>query len=265
MRNILLTLILSIIISSCKEKKESIPLENNVEINTTELAKTQIENKSITIDTTLLFNVWSADRTAPHADFLLDKDSYQTVEESHNYSLTKNIIEIQFPNSKLKGIINYLSKDTLKIMWNDDRLETTYLTYKNGYKFTREEILKTVNFYKENYGKETTSFDFVDYELDPKLYVLAKMVCDNKDEELLKSFLEMVLASKGSASETPSDIFSEVYFCNPDLMIDYLTNKYKDEYLRGQLEFGFENATYGVENETKNYKKLKAEIEKLLK
>ena len=134
---------------------------------------------------------------------------------------------------------------------------------KQTYKFTRAEILKTIKFYGENYGKETTSFDFVDYELDPKLYVLAKMVCDNNDNKLFEEFLKMVLASKGSASETPSDIFAEIYLCKPELMIDYLTNKYPDEYLAGQLEFGFENVSYGMKDEMKNYDKLKTDIEKL--
>lgn len=144
-------------------------------------------------------------------------------------------------------------------------LESVKSTRNSDYKFSRSEIINTIHFYTENYGKETTSFDFFDNELTPKLYVLAKMICDNKDEELLTEFLEMILASKGSASETPSDIFAVIYLCKPKLIIDYLSTQYSDEYLASQLEFGFENATYKTKNDIKNYDKLKSDIEKLFK
>ncbi len=264
MKHPFLSLFLFLFLLSCAEKKEEKESVNET-IPATELSKSDIEKNPTAIDTSLLFKGWATDRSAPHVDFLLTKDEYITTERSLPYTLNGNHIEIESDGFRTKGIINHLSNDTLKITWANDRLETIYLSYKNGYSFSREDILKTMKFYGENYAKEATGHDFVDNELDPRLYALGEMVCDTKDEELFASFLEMMLASQGSASETPSDVFSTIYFCHPELVLDYLKNKYTDDHLKGQLEFGFMDDTYDAKDDMEGYKELKAGIDGLFK
>ena len=124
----------------------------------------------------------------------------------------------------------------------------------------RKEIISLMKEYAENYGKPNYSFDFVDTKLNPAILNVEKLTCEKNDTELFDCFLEMILKTKGSADEKPSDILGGIFICRPELVENRLTEKYKDEFLINILEFGFENRTYDRKKEIENY----AELEKRL-
>ena len=72
----------------------------------------------------------------------------------------------------------------------------------------------------QNYG-----FDFVDTKLNPAIIKVEKLTCENNDSELFDCFLEMILKTKGSADETPSDILGGIFICKPEFVEKRLTEK----------------------------------------
>ena len=134
----------------------------------------------------------------------------------------------------------------------------TFTVIVNGQ--NREEIVSLMNEYAENYGKPNYSFDFVDTKLNPAILKVERLTCENDDYELFDSFLQMILKTKGSADETPSNILAGVFICKPKFVERQLTEKYKNEFMINILEFGFQNRTYGRKEEIENY----AELEKIL-
>lgn len=129
----------------------------------------------------------------------------------------------------------------------------------------REEIISLMNEYAENYGKPNYSFDFVDYKLNPAIIKVEKLTCENNDTDLFDCFLKMILKTTGSANETPSDILGGIFICNPELVENRLTGKYKDEFLINILEFGFGNRTYDKKEEIENYAELQKRLNRLIK
>ena len=129
----------------------------------------------------------------------------------------------------------------------------------------REQIISLMNEYAENYGKPNYSFDFVDTKLNPAIIKVEKLTCENNDLELFDCFLEMILKTKGSADETPSDILGGIFICKPEFVEKRLTEKYKDDFLINILEFGFGNRTYGRKEEIKNYTELEKRLNRLIK
>ena len=129
----------------------------------------------------------------------------------------------------------------------------------------REEIISLMNEYAENYGKQNYSFDFVDTKLNPAILKVEKLTCEKNDSELFNCFLEMILKTKGSADETPSDILGGIFICKPELVEKLLTEKYKDNFLINILEFGFGNRTYDRKEEIENYAELEKRLNRLIK
>ncbi|MFC0875772.1 hypothetical protein ACE01N_04215 [Saccharicrinis sp. FJH2] len=127
----------------------------------------------------------------------------------------------------------------------------------------REEIISLMNEYGENYGKPNYSFDFIDGKLNPGIIKIEKIICENNDTILFDCFLEMILKTKDSANETPSNILGGIFICNPGLVKNRLTEKYKDEFLINLLEFGFNNRTYDRKEEIKNYAELEKQLNQL--
>ena len=129
----------------------------------------------------------------------------------------------------------------------------------------RKEIISLMNEYAENYGKPIYSFDFVDTKLIPAILKVEKLTCENNDTELFDCFIEMILKTKGSANETPSDILGGIFICKPEFIEKRLTNKYKDKFLINLLEFGFGNRTYDRKEEIENYAELEKRLNQLIK
>lgn len=162
-------LILTLILFSCKNTKESDSLNSKAETELktdsisnayNELANTQnrkthtiseyntdnpeVENikrpektiiRNLEIDTSNVFGIWTQDPNGPHADFWLTAKSFYVVDYDGNgdmpYILDKNEITIFYNDFIQKGIISSAEKDTLKIKWNDIDVETEYVRFEN--------------------------------------------------------------------------------------------------------------------------------------
>lgn len=129
----------------------------------------------------------------------------------------------------------------------------------------RAEIISVMNAYTQNYGKPNYSFAFVDHRLNPALLKIEKLVCENNDSALFDCFIEMVLITKGSANEVPSEVLGGIFICQPEFVEKRLTEKYKDRFLLNLLEFGFGNRTYDRKKEIANYAALEERLKRLLR
>ena len=95
-------------------------------------------NKSIiqtTIDTSLLFTIWTSDPDGPHADFVFYKESFFVVDYDGDgnmpYILTDKKLKIYYNDFIQEGEIISLDKDTLKIKWQDFDHINSYVKWKN--------------------------------------------------------------------------------------------------------------------------------------
>ena len=104
--------------------------------------------------------------------------------------------------------------------------------------------------------KPNYSYEFVDKRLNPALIKLEKIVCENTDKELFENFLEMIVATYGSANETPDDILGGIFICQSYLVAIELKGKYNNQDLIDALKFGFDNRTFEIKDRTSNYSEL---------
>tara|TARA_R110002126_G_scaffold291224_1_gene451014 strand:- start:835 stop:1305 length:471 start_codon:yes stop_codon:yes gene_type:complete len=95
--------------------------------------KTIIRN--LTVDTTKVFGIWTKYADSPHADFLLDAESFFVVDYDGNgampYILDKNEITIFYNDFIQKGVITSTENNILKIKWSDIEKETEYVKFEN--------------------------------------------------------------------------------------------------------------------------------------
>ena len=86
-----------------------------------------------TLDTALLFNTWTVDTDGPHADFVMSKKSFYIVDYDGDadipYVLNGNNLKIYYIDFIQQGEITAVTKDTLKIVWQDAD-ETVYIPWK---------------------------------------------------------------------------------------------------------------------------------------
>jgi len=210
-----------------------------------------------------LYNSWATDRSQEVADFVITQDAFIEELESVTYTLENNFLRIILPNNIQEGEIVLLTEDTLRIKWNDSRETVTYLSYFDGYEFSKEMIVQTLNYYADNYNSLNNENKLYAYnleELSPQLPVMKNIICDTEDEQLLETFLNMLIKSKNSVDELPGDILAEIFICNSTLTTKSL-EKFGEKYLINQLEFGFLNVTFENETNITNFESLKKEIE----
>lgn len=127
----------------------------------------------------------------------------------------------------------------------------------------RNEIISIMKEYSANIGKPNYSHEFVDKKLNPALAKLETIICEKNDKELFHYFLDMILATSGSANETPADVLGGIFICKTDLVIAELKGNYKFESLIEDLNFGFGNRTFDVNDRPSNYKELKLRIKEI--
>lgn len=95
---------------------------------------------SVTTTTTFnvsnLFGIWTTDPNGPHADFMINKETYLIVDNEGQsefpYEVKSDTITITFPDYVTKGIISKAANDTLVIKW-DFQDPITYVRWKNYY------------------------------------------------------------------------------------------------------------------------------------
>ncbi len=108
----------------------STDLENG---NIDQPEKTLITNP--TVDTTQLFKIWTLDPDGPHADFWFKPNEFYVVDYDGDgamaYKLDKDSLTIYYNDFVQKGRIVSVSKDTLKIRWNETETPTKYVEWKN--------------------------------------------------------------------------------------------------------------------------------------
>jgi hypothetical protein len=93
----------------------------------------------------------------------------------------------------------------------------------------------------------------------PILQLFLKYMKHDFDNELLEKFIDILIIESGSADEMPPTTLGYLYQYYPDQVLNEV-KKRKDEYLFGQLEFGFGNAVYGQ----KDFESLDKRIKDLL-
>lgn len=95
--------------------------------------KTVITNP--TVDTTLLFKIWTLDPDGPHADFWLKPTEFYVVDYDGDgampYLLDQDSLTIFYNDFIQKGRIVSVSRDTLKILWNETEHPTNYVKWKD--------------------------------------------------------------------------------------------------------------------------------------
>ncbi len=87
------------------------------------------------VDTTELFKIWTLDPDGPHADFWFKSTEFYVVDYdgdgAMHYLLNRDSLTLFYNDFIQKGKIVSVSKDTLKIHWNDTERPTQYLEWKN--------------------------------------------------------------------------------------------------------------------------------------
>lgn len=85
-------------------------------------------------DLELLFGIWTLDPKGPHADFDLTKKSFYVVDYDGNgdmpYIINQDTIKVYYTDFISVGIIKNVTKDTLKIDW-DQNGTTNYIKWKS--------------------------------------------------------------------------------------------------------------------------------------
>jgi hypothetical protein len=95
--------------------------------------RTLIINPSI--DTSKFFRIWTLDPDGPHADFRITKNEFYVVDYdgdgSMPYILDKDSLTIYYNDFIQKGRVLKVTKDSLKIMWDDADESTAYIEWRN--------------------------------------------------------------------------------------------------------------------------------------
>jgi hypothetical protein len=107
----------------------------------TDLERKNIDrpNKTIiinpTVDTTELFKIWTLDPDGPHADFWFKQTEFYVVDYdgvgAMPYLLNQDSLTIFYNDFIKKGKIVSVSKDNLKIHWDEAERPTEYVEWKN--------------------------------------------------------------------------------------------------------------------------------------
>jgi hypothetical protein len=88
-----------------------------------------------TIDTSILFSIWTSDPSGPHADFVFSGKSFFVVDYDGNgdmpYILIDKKLKVFYNDFVQEGEIISVSKDTLKIKWKDYEFINNYVKWKN--------------------------------------------------------------------------------------------------------------------------------------
>jgi hypothetical protein len=88
-----------------------------------------------TVDTTELFKIWTLDPDGPHADFWFKQTEFYMVDYDRvgamPYLLNQDSLTIFYNDFIKKGKIVSVSKDNLKIHWDQAERPTEYVEWKN--------------------------------------------------------------------------------------------------------------------------------------
>jgi hypothetical protein len=96
----------------------------------------------------------------------------------------------------------------------------------------------------------------------PSLETAKQIICNNKDRELMRHFLKVIISTTNSANEGPSWILGELFICQSDLVISEYNklNSSEKSIILKDLQFGFDNVTYNKEKDIPNFRTLKSKL-----
>lgn len=81
-------------------------------------------------DMELLFGIWTYNPEGPHADFQLTKKSFYVVDYDGDgnmtYIINQDTIKVYFEDYVSIGVIKKVTKDTLKIDWDENGITNCY-------------------------------------------------------------------------------------------------------------------------------------------
>ncbi|MFP3595572.1 hypothetical protein SB679_02510 [Chryseobacterium sp. SIMBA_029] len=125
--------------NSIRPKKENkiveIVSKKNKDIESIQDVDRPNESKIIKskFDIKLLFGIWASDPEGPHADFDLNKKSFYVVDYDGDgdmpYIINEDSLKVYYNDFVNVGIIKKVTKDTLKIDWNENGT-TNYVKWK---------------------------------------------------------------------------------------------------------------------------------------
>ena len=101
------------------------------------------------------------------------------------------------------------------------------------------------------------------HEYTKALHLMETTYCSEPDDNALDAFIAVLTATSNSAYEKPSVVLGTLYICQPDMIINKIHTLESEEkrYIVNTLDWGFQNAAYGQENDIDDY----AELSKRLK
>ena len=117
----------------------------------------------------------------------------------------------------------------------------------------------------ESKGLRSRLEKYSEVELANSLYSAERIVCNDKNIEIVKSLFSLMLNTLNSANEYPSQVLGEMFICQPDLVATAYKALPEHERLEisRTFSFGFENAAYNnLDNE--KIEKLRARLKFLL-
>lgn len=119
----------------CSHHTDKTQKRNDAKTDNQTVIKHGIKNIStLAFSESDLFGIWTTDPNGPHADFMINKETYFIVDNDglseFPYKIEKDTITISLPDNVTKGIIQKADSDTLVIKW-DFQDPMTYVRWKN--------------------------------------------------------------------------------------------------------------------------------------
>jgi hypothetical protein len=113
--------------------KQSVNFQEVIRKDYLRPAKSNISKTSI--DTSLLFNIWSVDSTGPHADFSINSKEFYIVDYDGDgampFFLSDSSIAVFYEDRVEHGSIIYLDPKQLTILWRNNEVSIDYILWEN--------------------------------------------------------------------------------------------------------------------------------------
>lgn len=164
----------------------------------------------------------------------------------------KNIVFSLFTILILSSFSTSMNVDLIGLLESYTQL---YIEKDEAYTTKNQLRLRDINVEIEKFHEE---------ELLPALKKIKFQFCNSEDSLLLNAYVDMLVASRGSASEAPWWTFGEMYICHPDRVGQVIKESDNVHLLVNNLSFGFENVIHhSVDTSDLDMVLLRNNIEKL--
>ena len=93
---------------------------------------------------------------------------------------------------------------------------------------------------------------------DPNLKFITKFICNTNDEELFRTYIELILIEGGSADESPRFALGDLYMCQEGMIETIIKEQVGNSTLLQDLEWGV--VPYIYRKEDQNSKRIKKKL-----